>query len=133
MTAVRFRTAVLFFTLAAFALRAYGLHHKSFWLDEVDAISMAGEPIARQLRKLAAIGENGPLYFLLFKGWIALAGTGEYAARMLSCLASTVAVPLIATLAKRLTRDPRVALAAALLAGGSPFYVWYAQDAKRCT
>ena len=130
MTAVRFRTAVLLLTLAAFAVRAYGLHHKSFWLDEVDAISMAGEPLSQQLRKLTAIGENGPLYFILFKGWIAQVGTSEFGARYLSCLASTLAVPLIAVLAHRLTGRRALAVGAAALAAGSPFYVWYAQDAK---
>jgi uncharacterized membrane protein len=130
MTAVRFRTAVLLLTLAAFALRAHGLHHKSFWLDEVDAISMAGEPLTAQLRKLSAIGENGPLYFILFKGWIAVAGTSEFGARYLSCLASTAAVPLVAVLTRRLVGSAPVAVVAATLAAGSPFYVWYAQDAK---
>ncbi len=127
---MRYRTALLFLTLAAFGLRAYCLGRQSFWLDEVDAIAMAGEPLAAQARKLAAIGENGPLYFVLFKGWIALAGTTEVGARFLSCLASTVAVPLVGGVTRRLTGDRRVALAAAALAAGSPYYVWYAQDAK---
>jgi 4-amino-4-deoxy-L-arabinose transferase-like glycosyltransferase len=130
MAAVRFRTAVLLLTLAAFALRAYGLHRMSFWLDEVDAISMASEPLRQQVRKLTAIGENGPLYFMLFKGWIALAGTSEFGARYLSCAASTLAVPLIAVLARRLTRSVSISIATATLAAASPFYVWYAQDAK---
>ncbi|HEU5314500.1 MAG TPA: glycosyltransferase family 39 protein [Chloroflexota bacterium] len=127
---MRFRTAAMLLTLAAFALRAYGLHHKSFWLDEVDAISMAGEPLRQQVRKLAAIGENGPLFFILFKGWIALAGTSEFGARYLSCGASTLAVPLVGALARRLTHSAPIAIAAAALAAASPFYVWYAQDAK---
>jgi 4-amino-4-deoxy-L-arabinose transferase-like glycosyltransferase len=130
MAAVRPRTAAILLTLAAFALRAYGLHHKSFWLDEVDAISMASEPIAQQLRKLTATGENGPLYFVLFKGWIALSGTSEYGARYLSCLASTLCVPLLYVVARRLTRSALIALAAAALGALSPFHVWYAQDAK---
>src|SRR6266545_136902 len=125
MTAVRLRTAVILLTLVGFGVRAYGLHHKSFWLDEVDAISMASEPVAQQLRKLAAVGENGPLYFILFKGWIAVAGTGEYGARYLSCLASTLAIPLTYAVGRRLTRSGRVALSATALAAGSPFYVWY--------
>ena len=130
MTAVRFRTAVILITLAAFALRALGLQAQSFWLDEVDAIAMASEPIGQQLRKLAAVGENGPLYFILFKGWLALAGTSEFGARFLSCLVSTLAVPLIACLAHRLTRSVALSVVSAALAAGAPFYVWYAQDAK---
>ena len=121
---------MLALTLVGFGVRAYGLHHKSFWLDEVDAISMAAEPIAQQLRKLSAVGENGPLYFILFKGWIAVAGTSEYGARYLSCAASTLAIPLTYAVAVALTQRVRVAHGAAALAAASPFYVWYAQDAK---
>ena len=117
-------------TLAAFVLRAFGLQRDSFWLDEVDAIAMASEPVAQQLRKLTAVGENGPLYFILFKGWLALAGTTEFGARYASCLASTLAVPLVAALTHRLTASTPVGITAAALAAGSPFYAWYAQDAK---
>ncbi|HET7767338.1 MAG TPA: glycosyltransferase family 39 protein [Chloroflexota bacterium] len=127
---MRFRAAVILLTLAGFALRAYGLHHDSFWLDEVDAISMAAEPVTQQLRKLTAVGENGPLYFIFFKGWLALAGASEYGARYASCVASTLAIPLIAALAHRLTASAAVGVTAAALAVASPFYVWYAQDAK---
>jgi 4-amino-4-deoxy-L-arabinose transferase-like glycosyltransferase len=127
---VRFRAALVFLTLAGFALRIYGLGRQSFWLDEVDAISMAGEPVLTHLRKLTAIGENGPLYFLLFKGWVALAGTSEFGARYLSALCSTAAVPLLAVLVYRLLGDAPTALCAALLAAVSPYYVWYGQDAK---
>ena len=125
-----FRVGVLLLTAIAFALRGYELQRDSFWLDEVDAIAMAGEPIAQQLRKLTAVGENGPLYFILFKGWLALAGATEYGARYASCLASTLAVPLIAALAHRLTSSAAVAVTAAALAVISPFFTWYAQDAK---
>jgi hypothetical protein len=117
-------------TLAAFALRVQGLSAQSFWLDEVDAIVMAGAPVADQLRKLTAIGENGPLYFLLFKGWLSLAGTSEFGSRALSALASTLAVPLLGALGLRLFRHRPTALIAAALGAVSPYYVWYAQDAK---
>src|SRR5919199_6453585 len=130
MGAVRFRAALALVTLAGFALRVYDLGRQSFWLDEVDAIAMAGEPVAAHLRKLSAIGENGPLYFLLFKGWIALAGAGEFGARYLSALCSTAAIPLLAALTYRLTGHTPAAVCAALLAAVSPFYVWYGQDAK---
>ena len=126
----RFRAALVLLTLGAFALRVYGLGAQSFWLDEVDAVAMAGAPLADQLRKLTAIGENGPLYFLLFKAWLSLAGTSEFGARALSALASTLAVPLLGVLGLRLFRHRPTALIAAALGALSPYYVWYAQDAK---
>src|SRR5436190_14419818 len=130
MGAVRFRAALALLTLAGFALRVYGLGRQSFWLDEVDAITMAGEPVWAHLRKLSAAGENGPLYFLLFKGWIGLAGTSEFGARYLSALCSTAAIPLLGALTYRLLGDAPAAVCAALLAAAAPYYVWYGQDAK---
>ncbi|HEX2326405.1 MAG TPA: hypothetical protein VHQ00_13485, partial [Chloroflexota bacterium] len=117
-------------TLGAFLLRVYGLHHQSYWLDEVDALAFAAQPAGALLRKLAAIGENGPLYFLLLKGWLSFSGTSEFGVRALSAMTSTVAVPLLGVLALRLFRHPPTALIAATLAAASPYYVWYAQDAK---
>lgn len=130
MSAVPFGPALMLLTLVAFGLRVYGLGNQSLWLDEIDAIAMAGEPLTAQLRKLVAIGENGPLYFLVYKGWIALSGTSEFGARYLSCLASTLAVPLLGALTLRLTRSAPLALCAAALAAASPYYVWFGQDAK---
>ena len=113
----RFRAALVLLTLGAFALRVHGLGTQSFWLDEVDAVAMAGAPVAAQLRKLTAIGENGPLYFLLFKAWLTLAGTSEFGARALSALASTLAVPLLGVFGLRLFHHRPTALIAAALGG----------------
>src|SRR5205085_4433077 len=112
------------------ALRVHGLQSQSFWLDEVDAISIAGEPIAAHVRRLSAVGENGPAFFLLLKAWIAIAGTSEFGARYLSALCSTAVVPLLGALAFRLLGSAPAALCAALLAAVSPYYLWYGQDAK---
>lgn len=130
MSTVRYRTQILGLTLAGFALRLYGLDRQSFWLDEVDAIAMAAEPVAVHLRKLTAIGENGPLYFLLFKVWVHLAGPTEFGARALSAFSSTLAIPLLGSLARALFHRREIAVIAAALAAASPFYVWFGQDAK---
>ncbi len=137
--------------LATFALRAAGLHHQSFWLDEVDAIAMARAPLHDQLRRLVQIGENGPLYFLLLRPWLALAGTSEYGLRFLSVACSTLAVAVCAALVRALLRLdasrapadlrapaqsslqgwPRsLPFATAALICFSPYVVWYAQDGK---
>jgi mannosyltransferase len=130
MSGVPYRILLLLVALAGYGLRVYGLGHQSFWLDEVDAIAMAAEPAGTHLRKLTAIGENGPLYFILFKGWVQIAGTSEFGARYLSAMASTAAIPLLAALAQALFRRPEISIVAAVLAAASPFYVWFGQDAK---
>ena len=137
--------------LAAFALRAAGLHYQSFWLDEVDAIALARAPIHEQLRRLVQIGENGPLYFLLLRPWLALAGTSEYGLRFLSVVCSTLAIVVCAALVRALLElelapgptpwpSPRpssrpgwlrsLPVATALLLCLSPYAVWYSQDGK---
>lgn len=143
--------ALALLILAAFALRAAGLHEQSLWLDEVDAIAMARTPVQDQLRRLLQIGENGPLYFLLLRPWLALAGTSEYGLRFLSVACSTLAVAVCAALVRALLRLdatcaragpqgpaqsappgwPRsLPFATALLVCLSPYVVWYAQDGK---
>jgi uncharacterized membrane protein len=108
----RLGLALLAITLAGFVLRLHDLQGQSFWLDEVDAIAFAGADLSTQLRKLTSTGENGPLYFLLFKGWLALAGVSEFGARYLSVMASTLAIPLLGRLTWCLFRNRPTALIA---------------------
>ncbi len=114
---------------AAFALRAWGLDFQSLWRDETDALFFATRPLQRILATFAIPGRNGPLYFLLLKGWIALAGQTEFALRFFSALAGTAALPLTWAVGRRLGCPHAGAWALPLLAL-SPFLVWYAQDAK---
>lgn len=113
----------------AFALRVWGLEFQSLWRDETDALFFATRPLARVLATFAIPGRNGPLYFLLLKGWRALAGETEFALRFPSVLASTAVLPLTWAVARRLG-CPRAGAWALPLLAFSPFLVWYAQDAK---
>ncbi|HEX2170966.1 MAG TPA: glycosyltransferase family 39 protein [Dehalococcoidia bacterium] len=74
-------------------------------------------------------GENGPLYYLILRFWIALTGTSEYAVRYLSLLAGVLVVPLSYAVGTRLV-DRRTGCVAAAMAAGAPYLIWYAQDAK---
>lgn len=113
----------------AFAVRVATLEFQSLWRDEMDALFFATRPLPRLLATFAIPGRNGPLYFLLLRGWIALAGETEFALRFLSVLAGTVALPLAWAVARRLG-CPRAGAWAMPLLAFSPFLVWYAQDAK---
>ncbi|MGC8837916.1 MAG: glycosyltransferase family 39 protein [Anaerolineae bacterium] len=113
----------------AFALRAWGLDFQSLWRDETDALFFATRPLPRVLATFAIPGRNGPLYFLLLKGWIAVAGETEFALRFPSVLAGTAALPLAWAVARRLG-CPRAGAWGLPLLAFSPFLVWYAQDAK---
>jgi hypothetical protein len=114
------------------AVRAVSLDAQSLWRDEVDALRFATAPWAEMLANLTRPGWNGPLYFLLLRGWIALTGTSEYALRFFSLAFGTLCVPLAYVLGRRLF-DPQVGFLAALLMAASPYLTWYGQEVKMYT
>lgn len=72
---------------------------------------------------------HGPLYGLLLHLWGGLAGDSEWALRAPSALCGVAMVPAMAWLAARwLGRES--ATPAAWLTAGSPFLVWYSQEAR---
>jgi len=118
--------------LAAFAVRAASLDAQSLWRDEVDALRFSTAPWPEVLSNLTRPGWNGPLYFLLLRGWIALTGTSEYAMRFFSLTFGVLGVPLVYALGCRLF-DRQTGLLTALLAAASPYLAWYGQEVKMYT
>ncbi len=89
-----------------------------------------GRVLRRLIQALGGmIRQNGPLYFVLLRGWIALTGTSAYGMRFFSLLFGVLSVPLTYTLGRQWF-DRRVGLLAALLMTGSPYLTWYAQETK---
>jgi mannosyltransferase len=115
--------------LLAFALRAFRLDFQSLWRDEVDAVRFATRPFGDLLGTFRRPGENGPLYFLLLRGWLALLGRSEYALRYLSLLGAVGGVALTMAFGKRLI-SPSAGLLAGLLVATSPYMIWYGQEGK---
>lgn len=115
--------------LLAFAVRAAGLTAQSLWRDEVDALMFATRPLPELLDMFRRPGDNGPLFFLALRPWLAAAGHSEFGLRFPSAALGTLAVPLYYVLVARLT-DRRVALLAALLLTLAPYHTWYSQEAK---
>lgn len=116
-------------TLVAFLLRASHLDGQSLWRDEVDVIRLAGEPIPQLVKNLIRAGHNGPLYYLLMRGWLSLAGYSEFALRYLSLCCGVLGVPLVYVTGRHLL-GRKAAVLAAVLVAISPFLAWYSQDAK---
>jgi mannosyltransferase len=112
----------------ACALRLFRLGHQSLWIDEALTWLSAG---IGQPYGLTDVLENvhGPLYGLGLHVWGSFAGDSEWALRLPSALFGIAQVPAIAWLATRwLGRE--TAAPAAWLAAGSPFLVWYSQEAR---
>ncbi len=114
---------------AAFALRIAFLNGESLWRDEVDVIRMASAPIADLLGNLSRNGLNGPLYLLLMRAWLWLAGANDFSLRFFSLIFGVIETALIYTLSKRLI-NRQTAIVALWLAVISPVLIWYSGEGK---
>jgi mannosyltransferase len=128
----RIRYALSALVLASFALRAYHLDFQSLWRDEVDTIALTTRALPRLLATFTRPKENGPLYFLLLRPWIALTGDSEFSVRFFSLAFGVLAIPLAYALGRRWL-SPLGSMLGALLMAFSPYLIWYSQEAKMYT
>jgi uncharacterized membrane protein len=94
-----FTTLTLLF-VAALGLRLWQIDRKNVWLDEASAWNTARQPIA-SLVDMTGRDVHPPLYYVVLKGWMALAGDSPAALRGLSALCGAIAVLLAVLLASR--------------------------------
>jgi len=126
----REKLLLLSITWLAFALRIYHLSFQSLWRDEVDVLRFATRPWPELLAMFRSPGENGPLFFLGLRPWLALAGHSEFSLRIPSAVAGTLAVPITYILIRRLAGERKTAAIVMLLMATAPYLTWYSQDAK---
>ena len=115
-------------TLVAAVLRIYRLGYQSLWVDEIATWHSAGGGGALSLRDVLE-NVHGPLHGIVLHFWMLLAGESEWAMRAPSAVAGVLCVPAIAWLAHRWLGRTAVT-PAAWLAAGSPFLIWYSQEAR---
>lgn len=115
--------------LAAFALRLYRIGGQSLWYDEAYSVWLTYGDVPSVVGQIIAVDNHPPLFTLLLKMAMDLAGGSELAVRFVSVLAGTLATAAIARLAGRLGGWPLAAVAA-WLAALSPFYLLYGQEAR---
>ena len=118
--------------LLACLLRLNSITFQSLWRDEVDAVRFALAPLPDVIKTFSQPGFNGPLYFLMLRGWIGLAGQSEFALRFPSLMFGVISIALIYSVGTRLFSRP-IGLVAALLLTFSGYHVWYSQEAKMYT
>ncbi len=123
------RWPILLVTLAGFGLRAAELGRQSLWFDEAFSVVVAGINWLIFWAALLTDGVHPPGYYLLLRGWLALAGSSEFAARWPSVLAGALAIPLLYQLGRAL-HSRKLGLASAALLALNPFALWYAQEAR---
>jgi 4-amino-4-deoxy-L-arabinose transferase-like glycosyltransferase len=127
----------------AWAVRLWHLDASDLTFDEAATFFVADRPLLDILTYLrGAVREHPPLYYLLIRAWMNLAGSSEYSLRFFAAGASMVGIALTARLARRVARQLAItapieiflavslpALIMALL----PFEVYYARDARMYT
>ncbi len=110
------------------------LDHQSLWLDEGSTWQMIQHSWGALLWDLVSLDAAYPLYHLLLKGWVVLAGDSEWALRFPSAVAGAGAVVALFATPLRLSAPTPLRIVPCLVAGllllTSPFALWYAQEAK---
>ena len=123
---------ILFITLAGGFLRVLLIGAKGMWLDETFSVWVASHSVPDMLRWIARIDPHPPLYYLLLHYWVAHYGDTPYYVRLFSALFSTITIPIIYLIGKRLS-GAVVGLAAAVFLTVSPFHIYFAQEARMYT
>jgi hypothetical protein len=128
---------------AAWAVRLWQLDASDLTYDEAATYYVAYRPLPDILAYLqGAVREHPPVYYLLMRFWMSLAGTSEYSLRFFAVGASLIGIALTARLARRLARQLGVSGRLELLIATSlpalflalfPFEVYYARDARMYT
>ena len=140
MKSRRFTWVTISILWLAFALRVWKLDTQSLWYDEGYSVYLGMHLPLGQVIDLTVQDIVPPLYYLLLRAWLPLAGISEYALRFLSVLFGVVAVALAARIGRDLinlvvpsTRtsagDWSGILSAALFAV-APVFIWLSQDAR---
>jgi len=80
--------------LVAFALRTYLLGATNLWWDEAYSVWLARRPLTELLRT-TAFDVHPPLYYVLLRGWMELAGDSEFSLRYLSVAGGVLTVVLL--------------------------------------
>ncbi|MCU4182839.1 glycosyltransferase family 39 protein [Acidiferrimicrobium sp. IK] len=114
-------------TVVAVAVTALRLP-VAYWADEGISVGIAAQPAARIPRLLARDG-SPPLYYEVLHFWMAVAGRSETATHLLSLIAVALTVPALWWTA-RYAAGRRAALAAVVMAAGSPLLLWYGAETR---
>ena len=123
------RWAIALAVLGGATLRVAFLGADSFWLDEANSVVIAtSQPVSELWAH--ADPRHPPLYYIILKGVVQIAGQSEWAARGLSAAASLGNLALIYVLARRGWLSPRVSLLAVALLAVSPVDIWQAREAR---
>jgi len=113
----------------AAGLRVALLGGHSFSYDEIFVVGITRHTWQDILPALQAGEFHPPLYYLLMKTWVGIAGTSEGAFRIPSVCCGIASVGLTYALARRVSSEP-VGLLSAFLVSTAPFHIMASQEAR---
>ncbi|MDO8673273.1 MAG: glycosyltransferase family 39 protein [Dehalococcoidia bacterium] len=120
--------ALIFIGAFSFLLRIYRLDAQSLRGDEILGVLAIRGPFTDMFASEALV-DHPPLYFLILRLWLAVAGQSDFAIRFLSVACGTLTVPIVYHIGRRLIAR-HLGLLAAIIAAVSPFSVIYGQEAR---
>ncbi len=128
---------------AAWAIRLWHLDASDLTFDEAATYFVAFRPLPDILAYLRqAVREHPPVYYMLIRPWMSLAGTSEYSLRFFAVGASLLGTALTARLARMMARPLGMTRTGelfvftslpALILALFPVEVYYARDARMYT
>jgi uncharacterized membrane protein len=123
--------AVALLTGAALAVRCVNLGQRSFWLDELNALSVAGLQRFQDVAYALTVEPNMTLYYWSLWGWLQFVSVDapEWLIRLPAVVAGAAAVPLVFLLGRQL-HSQAAGLAAAGLVAANAFHVVMSQEAR---
>ena len=121
---------ILFITILGFILRLI-LANQSFWLDEGASVEIASRSLSNLMSGMVS-DFHPPLYYLLLKAWLPLAGHTEWLIRLPNILIGVVTIPVVYLLTKEITGKTKgfFLFLPALLLAINPFHIYYSQELR---
>jgi hypothetical protein len=141
------RWLLLLLILVAFARLTWQLDAKNLWWDESLSLQRAESSwvdllmgrifISDSLSEMPTVDQHPFAFFALLALFVRMAGESEFVLRFPSVMASTLLLPGLWALGRLFARrgvlPAQAAPLALFLAAGSPFYLWYGQEARMYT
>ncbi len=124
---------ILLITLLGLLLRLV-LANQSLWLDEAASVVIASQPVEVLIKSL--VGDfHPPLYYLLLKPWLGVAGQAEWLLRLPGIIIGTLTIPALYLLVDQvfISKRPlkfKISHLAALLLALNPLHIYYSQELR---
>lgn len=123
---LRFAAVVVAMVALALCLRLYGIHRHEVWHDEAISFHMATHSDWLQSARL---GSHPPLYYLLLRAWVPIAGSSPTALRLPSAIFGTLSIFVLIGLGREVF-NREVGLWAGAFATIAPIHIYYSQEAR---